>query len=603
MTNQVPNYGNETVFSITSPVYMQEWDGTITEKPNSEEDVLLLFNGTQTSCTILFTGDSVIGDKIYFKTPESLYCIFCDDDGGAIYDVGVVIHAELSVSQTIEEIAYKLNKYNDLIIGYTATTLTITSKAGGLTQTPSIFWTNANITDAIAGTGNWGKIGKVHADIVVNLDGLEIGDSEKETNIAGARIEIKFDLLNVTSRAVSIASDWNNKNVNIAFFDETNSKYPVAVHHNLLITTLPDIMNKECARIKFRATKQYKDWDNYIKFFQAPYDNIITYTQFLQDIDDLRDNPTADFTLLRPLDFKLNSSYNQADPDWQAKKLAWTTGTGWTPIGAAVAPYTGNFDGGGFTISNFYINEPSSAGADYASFFGVTDKATIQNLTVSGSCQSNNQSIGMLIGNSTDTIITNCHTIGDIKGLRDVGGFIGYSVNDTITECSARVNVTAYVDSYGPSGGFIGSAPNTSIISKCFSIGDVNAATAAVLRVVGGFIGGYGSCTISDCYHIGAVTSNSCAGFAGYGSGNISNCYHAGAVVSSVTGRASGCVSIATGIITSCYYDVTLAPNYVGQGYGTGKTTAEMKQEATYTDWDFTTIWDIVEDVSYPTLR
>jgi hypothetical protein len=35
---------------------------------------------------------------------------------------------------------------------------------------------------------------------------------------------------------------------------------------------------------------------------------------------------------------------------------------------------------------------------------------------------------------------------------------------------------------------------------------------------------------------------------------------------------------------------------------GEGKTTAQMKQQATYIDWDFRTIWKIDEGISYPRL-
>ena len=35
----------------------------------------------------------------------------------------------------------------------------------------------------------------------------------------------------------------------------------------------------------------------------------------------------------------------------------------------------------------------------------------------------------------------------------------------------------------------------------------------------------------------------------------------------------------------------------------TGKTTAEMMQEATFTNWDFVEIWNIGENQTYPYLR
>jgi hypothetical protein len=36
---------------------------------------------------------------------------------------------------------------------------------------------------------------------------------------------------------------------------------------------------------------------------------------------------------------------------------------------------------------------------------------------------------------------------------------------------------------------------------------------------------------------------------------------------------------------------------------GEGKTTAQMKQRATFVDWDFANVWDIAENQTYPFLR
>jgi hypothetical protein len=38
-------------------------------------------------------------------------------------------------------------------------------------------------------------------------------------------------------------------------------------------------------------------------------------------------------------------------------------------------------------------------------------------------------------------------------------------------------------------------------------------------------------------------------------------------------------------------------------GVGTGKTTAQMKQQATFINWNFSTVWTIDEGNSFPKLR
>jgi len=61
-------------------------------------------------------------------------------------------------------------------------------------------------------------------------------------------------------------------------------------------------------------------------------------------------------------------------------------------------------------------------------------------------------------------------------------------------------------------------------------------------------------------------------------------------------------------VIISSYYDSDKVPEYEGGLYtdkGTPKTTAEMKTQSTYTDWDFTDIWGIDPTINdgYPYLR
>jgi len=54
--------------------------------------------------------------------------------------------------------------------------------------------------------------------------------------------------------------------------------------------------------------------------------------------------------------------------------------------------------------------------------------------------------------------------------------------------------------------------------------------------------------------------------------------------------------------IHNSYWDIETSGQSSSDG-GEGKTTAEMKQQATFIGWDFTNIWDIIEGVTYPYLR
>jgi hypothetical protein len=60
--------------------------------------------------------------------------------------------------------------------------------------------------------------------------------------------------------------------------------------------------------------------------------------------------------------------------------------------------------------------------------------------------------------------------------------------------------------------------------------------------------------------------------------------------------------------ITTCFWDSQTSGQTDGVGSGTstgvtGKTTAEMKQKATFTNWDFVETWGIEDNQTYPFLK
>ena len=56
------------------------------------------------------------------------------------------------------------------------------------------------------------------------------------------------------------------------------------------------------------------------------------------------------------------------------------------------------------------------------------------------------------------------------------------------------------------------------------------------------------------------------------------------------------------GYIMSSFWDIQTSGQTNSAG-GTGKTTAEMKQQSTFEGWDFINVWDIGEGQTYPFLR
>ncbi|WP_438434978.1 GLUG motif-containing protein [Gorillibacterium sp. sgz500922] len=178
---------------------------------------------------------------------------------------------------------------------------------------------------------------------------------------------------------------------------------------------------------------------------------------------------------------------------------------------------------------------------------------------------------GGLIGSTGSSRIESSHATGNISSTAGqyVGGLIGTTSNTTIERCYAAGNITITQGNWLYAGGLVGYS--TGVINNSYATGNVTA-VSVMLAVFGGLVGGNIMGQIQNSYSVGAVTSG-------------------GGLVSSNNG----------GTITGSYYD----KNTSGQsdtGKGTPKTTAEMKAAATYSGWDFTTVWSI-KGGDYPKLR
>jgi len=337
----------------------------------------------------------------------------------------------------------------------------------------------------------------------------------------------------------------------------------------------------------------------------ARFDKAI-YT--LTDLQAVKDDLDGHYILMNDID--------------ASETASWNSDAGFVPIGTSTAPFTGLFDGNGKTITNLYINRSSSS-TDYFGLFGYTGSgSTIKDLgleggSVSGTCEGSYSDVyvGGLVGYSGGTI-ANCYASGEVSGTCTgyyvyVGGLVGYS-SGVITNCYASGSVSgtctgSYSDVYV--GGLVGLSSGGTI-ANCYASGEVSGTGTGYYVYVGGLVG-YSSGVITNCYASGSV-SGTCTGnnsssvyvggLVGYQSsgGTITNCYAIGSV--SGSGGVGGLVGYASGTITNCYYD-SQTTGCSDTGKGTPKTTAEMKQQSTYTDWDFVNTWAIEEGVDYPYLR
>jgi hypothetical protein len=298
-----------------------------------------------------------------------------------------------------------------------------------------------------------------------------------------------------------------------------------------------------------------------------------------------------------------------------------------------IVTFGGNFDGRGNTIRNLRI-EGGRALFNYIESDGVVKNLGVVNAYVVDTshpgalagdnfgrvinCYSTGKVIGRahaaggLVGSNWG-IVDNCYSTATVEGQIFVGGLVGENVG-TISFCHSTGDISAY----NQVGGLVGTNGGTITSSYCV------ATVSAVFMWVGGLAGqNWGTITscyanatvtseygfagalvgendglVSSCYSIGSVTANEDAGgLAGESSGRIVTSYSAATVIcfGRRAGAFAGSAQAATGVpkpVRDCYF---LAPDYtwLDNGIGTSLTDRQMKQQASFENWDF---WGNADD-------
>ncbi|HUT28686.1 MAG TPA: GLUG motif-containing protein [Sedimentisphaerales bacterium] len=332
-------------------------------------------------------------------------------------------------------------------------------------------------------------------------------------------------------------------------------------------------------------------------------------------------------------------------------------GYNFTPVGNADNNFSGHFNGKDFMIINLVVNgtiqkhtgllgyTTAESEIKNVGLINTTTPNSWWNYGIAGSLIGCNRGaitncytreaivnntrgfgvIGGLVGSNYGSII-NSHSTGTVEGVHsqthEVGGLVGIN-SGTITNSYSAATVINGFYGYHYAGGLVGS--NSGTITSSYASGSVSEGKhngGLVGENSGNIFNSYSTGNVSSQYYAGGfVYKNSgdinnsysqgnvhigfyyAGGFAYTNYGNITNSYSTGNV-STGHGAIFGFVGVQGGSATcnNCFWDV----NTSGLGTsacGTGKTTAEMKQQATFTNWDFLNVWGILEDSTYPFLR
>jgi hypothetical protein len=358
-----------------------------------------------------------------------------------------------------------------------------------------------------------------------------------------------------------------------------------------------------------------------------------------KDLDEIRNylgSSHADkyFALVNDIDLQVYLS--EGNPGYNE-------GAFWDPVGGVYdTSFRGKLEGNGYTISNLRI---SRAGENYVGLFGIIYFSTISDLIIhisEGGSVEGNQLVGGLAGHAESSQINDVHVYGTIQGNSSyVGGICGRSYSSTFLNNTASVVVSSSGDNIGGLigyslsnfencsvvgsisgtnnvGGMVGYNDNNPMIglgslTQCYA----NVSMNAVNGNAGG-LAGYNLGTISDSYGRGSITAPlNAGGVVGqniYGevdmggfmetvTGTITNCYSA-TLVNGSDATIGGFAGVNEGSITTSYWDINTSGQENSAG-GTGLNGIAMREAASFTDWDFTSIWGIdalEEYVSYPYL-
>jgi len=285
-------------------------------------------------------------------------------------------------------------------------------------------------------------------------------------------------------------------------------------------------------------------------------------------------------------------------------------GSGWNPIGGSPLasnnedPFTGVFDGNGYSINGVVVDQPEDTNVG---LFGGTDSnSTVKDVSITDISIAGNDKVGAVVGCCQGTV-SGVAANGDVTADTDAGGIAGrISSGDggvppgEVTKSYTTVTVIARDDIGLNLGGLTGLS--TGVISQSFAAGSIGGTS-----FVGGLAGiAFG--TVEDSYATSELTANGVdiGGLIGSLDGELKRSYAVG------TGP-----NVEGGLVGNAESGPTVEESYYFQGPNNGNGTqleqADMQGEeppkaGNMEGFDFTTTWETVTgdgnaaEPSYPIL-
>jgi filamentous hemagglutinin family protein len=251
---------------------------------------------------------------------------------------------------------------------------------------------------------------------------------------------------------------------------------------------------------------------------------------------------------------------------------------------------------------------------------GEAEGTDIYDTTVSGSIVGHDQYTGGLIGRAINTHIENTTAAGTVSGYQQVGGLVGEMMDSAATVLNSSSSATVTGSDYV--GGMIGKLLYSKI-QNSYATGKVESDNSSIGNI-GGLVGYSLNSLIDQSYATGNVSgSDNTGGLVGktlmadiknsYAKGDVSGNFHVGGIVGdldsdttisnsyALTQNLSGAMMLGGLVgkngdntfsnVTNSYWDTDISEVESSKG-GLGKTSAELKELATFSDAG----WDIEAD-------
>ena len=298
-----------------------------------------------------------------------------------------------------------------------------------------------------------------------------IVSTSQDVTFDGERIVIDIDRLYSDNNATKLVGKSDDESINA----EKLTIHTTSPDEVVLGYTQADFggVNKKIS-VNDKSTQSGQVYDTY-----SGYTWVSTLDE-LQNMKDNLDNLAGYYALANSIDAN------------------YSLGESFDPIGTKKIPFTGRFDGLGFSI--FALNVKKTDG--YAGLFGYTDGATIRNVTLNSGSVTGDQFTGALVGYASNSTIENIINTQDVNGRSYVGGIVGAAggseskLTNLINVGTVRATVgTAAGENSFNVGGIVGSLDNSKLDGTTYNLGAVIAGDSSA---VGGLVGSATNSTIGN---------------------------------------------------------------------------------------------------------